>query len=87
MLMLLNWPLELGSYQLYTVQNLGLRLHVFAGTCYKVSVSRENCGIFRVLSRNEFFGGEDGKEEVYPRWGSGAFPQESVIVPLSEHIY
>ena len=58
MLMLLNWPLDLGSYQLYTVQNLGLRLHVFAGTCYEVSVIMENCGIFRVLSRNAFLGGK-----------------------------
>ena len=42
----------------------------------------------RVLSRNRFLEGEDGKGCVHPRYGSGGLPpQENVSVSLSKHIY
>ena len=41
----------------------------------------------RVLSRNEFFGGKMVRGKCTLDRGLGPSPQESVIVPLSEHIY
>ena len=46
-----------------------------------------NMFIFRVQSRNEFFGGKMVSGKCALGRGSGASPQESVSVLLSKHIY